>query len=740
MKLIKLLLKLIFGLIFIVVIIAITIPFIIDPNDYKQQIAEQVKLQTGRDLKISGDITASLSLPSSIAFELGATEMSHPGAFAKLTQNPFIQVNQVAINASILPLIQENRLEIGKIILDKANIYLIKDKQGKTNWESFSANDPSKKTKPLASKEPSASKKPVAEEKLETKDLPEITIAGVEITNSTLFFDDLSTGQQIELNQINLTVSELKENTPIDVDFNLRFKVNNKDPNTNLTGNLSLKTQADINLKQQHFQLNKMLLDLSIAGKTIPGGKNTTTLSANIILDLAKQQLMIEQLTMGTYQLDLIGDIKVTKLMTEPQFKGQLTLAEFSPKELMKQLDIAIPELKNPQRLSSSKVHLRLSGNAKQLKLTELDVSLDDISIKGDATVLNFTSPSYLVNLSINKLFLDDYAVVSSDKINEKKPTNTTKPSNNKENKSPPVALIPVKLLKSLNINGQLKIAELSSNGIKMSHIILGLKSKNGLITLDPVQSDFYKGKLELKTTIDVRKKTPKIAIEQKFNKIDLGQLLLDATGTKEFTGTANISSKLTSHGNFQSELIKNTNGKGNFLITDGSINKLEILHNVRQAYALLQNKPSPTQKQKENTAFTELKGSVNIKNGVLTNKDLFSKSPVLQLTGAGYADLSKQYLDYTLNVFLLNSMQIDKQTNSTDFKSKAFPYTIKGKFSELSQQASLENIVKQQAKEEANKQVQVQLKKYSESKQGKKIEDAIGKDNMKKLQGLFKF
>ena len=60
MKLIKFLLKTIVTLILLIVIIAIAIPFLINPNDYKQQIAEQVKLQTGRDLKINGDKTSRL--------------------------------------------------------------------------------------------------------------------------------------------------------------------------------------------------------------------------------------------------------------------------------------------------------------------------------------------------------------------------------------------------------------------------------------------------------------------------------------------------------------------------------------------------------------------------------------------------------------------------------------------------------------------------------------------------------
>ena len=744
MKFIKYLLITLFSLLILVIIAAITIPMFIDPNDYKQQIEQQVKQQTGRELNVIGDIKVSLGLspaylPTSLAFELGETELSNLPVFSSLTKNPFIKVNKIAVNASILPLLQENRLEVGKIILDQANIFLLKNKQGQANWEkilitedSAPADKQSKKT------EPSSSKK-------SDKPMPEIQLAGVEIKDSIIRFDDYSSGQHVNLDKLQLNISELKENKPVDLNFTSKFDSSN----LKLKGNFAIKTQATLNLKQQHYQLNKTSFDLSVLGPDIPGGKNETRLSGNIILDLAKQLLTIEQMNLDTYQLNLKGDLKVTDLIANPQFKSQFELAPFSPKELMKQLDIKAPKMKNSNVLNTAKIRLQLEGDSKQLKLTSLDAALDDITIKGNASIHNLKQPSYQVNLDINKLHLDNYAIIVDETTTQaKSPAKTTqgKQESVPVVKNKPVSaaqnqpIIPVELLKSLNVNGQLKIAELLSNGIKMTQIVLTVKSKNGLITLDPVQSDFYKGKLQLKTTIDVRKKTPKITLKQDFSQIDLGQLLLDATGTQEFTGTANISSQLTTQGNFQQQLIKNSNGNGKFIITDGHIAKLDILHSLRKANAIFSGDPMPTQKQEENTKFTELKGSVKIKNGVVHNQDLFSKSPVMQLTGAGYADLPKQYLDYTLKVMLLNSLQIDDMSNATDYKNKEFPYTIKGKFSDLSKQANVKDILKKQVKAEAKKQLGKKLDKHLEGEKGQKLKEKIGEENLNKLKGLFKF
>lgn len=745
MKIVKIFLISIFSLLLLIIIAAIAIPILIDPNDYKQQIEQQVKQQTGRELKIIGDINISLSLsanylPTSLAFELGKIELSNPPNFSKNAQKPFLTVNKAAINASILPLLQENRLEVGKVILDQANIFLLKNKQGQSNWESFSATDSPSTSKQKTSTAPQKSSE------IADKKIPEIQIAGVTIKDSIVSFDDYSSGQHIVLNKLNLNISELKENKPIDVDFSTHFSSSPSDPASNFTindqkldGIFSIKTLTTINIKQQNFQLNNTTLDLSASSAVIPGGKNHTRLSGNIILDLSKQLLTIEQLDLNSYQLNLKGNLSVSNLMLKPQFKSYFELAQFSPKELMKQLNIAVPKMKNSTVLNTAKMKMQLTGNTDQLNLTSLDVALDEITIKGSASILNFKQPAYQIKLDINKLHLDDYALVVDKKVVDKPVTD--KSVNQKKTVIVQVQpLIPVELIKGLNVNGQLKIGELISNNIKMSQITLMLKSKNGLLKLDPVQSDFYKGRLKLKTTIDVRKKTPEISLQQNFSQIDLGDLLFDATGTKEFTGLANISSQLITRGNFQEELLKNSNGKGKFLITDGHIAKLDIIHSLRKAHSLFYGKPMATAQQESNTSFTELKGSVRIENGVVHNQDLFSKSPVMQLTGAGYADLPRQYMDYTLKVLLLNSLQIDKDTEATDYRGKEIPYTIKGKFSELSKQANVKDILKQKAKAEVKKQFSKQLDKQLKGDKANKIKEKIGAENLNKLKGLFKF
>ena len=140
---------------------------------------------------------------------------------------------------------------------------------------------------------------------------------------------------------------------------------------------------------------------------------------------------------------------------------------------------------------------------------------------------------------------------------------------------------------------------------------------------------------------------------------------------------------------------------------------------------------PVPTDTQDQNTKFTELKGTYTITNGVFRNNDLTSKSPVMELTGKGYADFPKEYLDYTLNVKLLNSLRIDENSQGTDYRGKEIPYTIKGKFSELSQEANITKVLEQEVKKKISEKI--------DDKLGDKLNEKLGDELGDKLKGFLK-
>ena len=713
-KLIKIILWSLASLVVIVVLAAILIPILVNPNDYKDDIAQQVYQKTGRTLTIEGDIDLSISLPLSVSLDLGKTELSNAKGFG---DQPFARIDGVSLYVAIMPLLTQNRLDIGEVRLNNMALNLIKNKDGKTNWADLSGEKsaPEKETEAVSS---TGTAKPASEK----ASMPAISVAGLSVKDAQISWTDKQNNQHIVLSKANISISELIENKP----FNLEISTLINSTNPEMKGSFKLTSSPTISLAQQLFKLPKTRLTLDLTGSTLPGGATKTTLGGDIVFDGLKQLLDINGMKLTSYDMVINGQFHAAKLDSAPEYNGKISIEKFSPKQLAAALGAALPAMKQEQALSSADAQLSFKGNQNNLNISSLTANLDDTALTGTAAIKNFQKPVYGFDLNLNQLNLDYYAMAAPEQAASKTPAPEaeTKKTASKGKPAANAPIFPVETLRSLNLDGKLTIGQFIAGGAKMTNVVIVLKGKDGLVQLAPLKADLYKGNINLKTTLDARSNTPKLKIINELKGVQIGDLLQDVSGSQEITGTANISANITTAGNDKDRLIKNSNGVVKLLVANGHVKKLDVINTLRKAEAMLKGRSVPTQAQEQNTKFSELKGTFNIKNGVVKNNDLSSKSPVMELTGAGYADLPKEYLDYTLKVKLLNSLKIDEKSQGTDYRGKEIPYTIKGKFSELKQEANISKVLEQQAK------------KKVEEKLNEKLEEKFGD----KFKGLLKF
>lgn len=719
-KLIKFFLWMIISLVFVIVLAVILIPLLVDPNDYKDEITQLVYKQTGRTLTIEGNIDLAFSLPLSVSLDLGKIELSNAEGF---TEIPFAKMQDASLFVSIWPLINENRLEVGKIKLSGMELNLMKNKQGKTNWADLSAEKDSGTT---SSKKKAQTAPETTTDKNNEVRLPEINIAGINITNAQINWTDEQAGQKISLSKSAITISELIEDKP----FKLQLSSHIESNNPAIKGDFSLQSAPVISLSKQLFQLPETSLSVDLSGKMLPGGGNKTILGGDIVFDGNAQTLDISKMKLTSYDVTINGQFQAGNFDTAVQYNGKVNIEPFSPKILATVLGAALPEMKQAKALNTADAKITFKGDEDTITISSLEAKLDETSLKGTAAVSHFKAPHYAFDLILNQLDLDYYALAATENAASKpapeKPVSDKPKPEQKIAKKPQseTPVFPIETLRQLNLDGKLAIAKFAAGGAKMSNVVIVLKGNKGQVQLIPLKADLYKGSINLKTTLDARGKIPKLKIVNELKNVQIGDLLQDVTGSQEFTGSANISADISTSGNDKDRLVKNSNGIAKLLVTDGHIKKLDILTTIRQADALLKGKSIPSESQDANTKFTELKGTMKIKNGVIHNNDLASQSPLMHVTGKGYIDFPKEYLDYTLSVKVLNSMKIDKNSQGTDVKGKEIPYTIKGKFSEISQNASINKVVEKEVKKQVEKELNKQLEKQFGDK----------------FKGLFKF
>ena len=116
------------GLILLIVIAMIVLPMVIDPNQFKGQIAAAVESNTGRQLAIEGDL--GLSVFPWLGLEIGATSLANAAGFS---DRPFAKVDTVQVRVKLLPLLRKE-LQMDTVILKGLQLSLETDAGGNTNW------------------------------------------------------------------------------------------------------------------------------------------------------------------------------------------------------------------------------------------------------------------------------------------------------------------------------------------------------------------------------------------------------------------------------------------------------------------------------------------------------------------------------------------------------------------------------------------------------------------------------
>ncbi|MEM7359019.1 MAG: AsmA family protein [Pseudomonadota bacterium] len=178
--------------ILLIALAALIVPRVVDPNDYRDNIARVVKQETGRDLALNGDL--SISVFPWLGIRTQQLSLSQPAEIG----GKMLSVQSAQLRVRLLPLFSK-QLEIDTVVLERPELELVTLKSG-TN--SFSGLNDSAPDSSAATEDASTA---VA-----------LLIQGVELTDGRLVWDDRSEGQRIEvanfqLNTGNLIGTELAE-------------------------------------------------------------------------------------------------------------------------------------------------------------------------------------------------------------------------------------------------------------------------------------------------------------------------------------------------------------------------------------------------------------------------------------------------------------------------------------------------------------------------------------------------
>ena len=715
-KLIKFLLVTLAVLVTLIVITAVALPLLFDPNDYKPQITELVKEQTGRDLKIPGEI--ELSVFPWLGIKLGKVELSNAKGFGK---QAFAKIDSVDVRVELLPLLKK-QVRIGRVELSGLKLDLQRNAEGSTNWDDLVKQD-----KPITQKQaakPATGSEPALA-------IASLAVGGISINNASASWKDQQAKQHIQVQDLNLVSGAISIGKPVKFELTTRFKSNAPD----IGGMLQLATTALFNPDNQVLTLDNTKLTTSLSGKALPANKLDTTLSTNkTIFNQKKQSLNVQGLTFAAFGIKLHSDLEATGLDKTPRYQISLASDKFSLQDIAKQLAIDLPKTADPNVLSRLQLSTKLVGDTNNVTLKPLNLTLDDSNLDGYLQINNFSKPAIRYQLTIDAINADRYLPPASTN-QEKKPVSPAAAASSQ------ATLLPTELLRGLNIKGDLKIGQLQITNLHSEKIQLGTNAKNGVIRLHPIKANMYKGSYNGDIKLDVRGNTPYIAMNENLNNINIGPLIKDMMDKDIIEGTTNLNAKLTARGNTIPDIRKTLNGSAGFEFKDGFVKGIDIYYYKNKLDALRNNTAPPVKDKNAKTEFAKLKGTLNIKNGIAKNNDLSATMPLARVIGKGTINFVAQSIDYTAYAKVTSSAKVHQGKTYAQINKPALPVHIKGPLTKPEISVDYQSVLKAEARKKIDKK-KAEAKRELDKKRKQKEQQAKDKLKQKlddKLKDLFK-
>ena len=651
----------------LVAAVAIGVLTLVDPNDFKEEIAAAAKENTGRELTIVGDM--EMTVFPWLGVKIGKVTLGNAAGFKS---DVFAGSERVEARVQLEPLLLKQELIMDTVTLHGLTVNLERDKAGKTNWDD------------LASGGSSASSSSAGGSSREG--LATLALGGIDLQDAKVSFIDAAQGQSVEISGLSLSTGAITPGAPVDLSAQASFALGSP----KLQGNIGLSGTVNVDGTGQSISVDGLELTTSVTGDTLPSGSLEAAVKAAVTADVAAGTAKIADLRLEAAGLKATGGFDLVGLNAEPKISGKIAVAKFNAKEILGRLGIDIPATADANALTAVSLQGNLSATAKQAGLSNMTITLDETAITGTARVADFASSALRFELNVDKLDADKYLPPASD-------TPAATPAAG----AAQATSIPVETIRPLNVRGKLAIGSLKIAKANMTDVKLVVSADKGLVRLVPVAAKLYGGSYAGKIVLDARRKVPKLSIDEKLAGVQISPLLTDLQGIDRLSGTAHVAVKATATGAGPDAMKKSLNGAGSFKFTNGALKGVNIAAMIREAKATALGGRADQSKEPLQTDFSEMGGTFKVRKGLVSNGDFLAKTPLLRLTGKGTANLVSEAIDYSAVVSVVATAKGQGGKELADLAGLDVPVKIGGTFGAPQYGLDMEKLVEAIAKSE---------------------------------------
>jgi len=770
MKFIKWLFYLLFGLVIFIVVAAVLVPMLFDINDYKSTIADEVENRTGRAISLDGDL--ELTVFPWLGVETGALSLANAAGFGdepmlavdaaavhvKLIPLIFdreFEINTVVLDTPRLRLIKNAdgttnwgdltgedtgdseaaaggvaALTIGGVqIEDGQLVYEDRSTGQTTRLESIEMDSSA-----IEFGEPSdvALAFDIKDGEYTDAHISLATELTVHLARKVVEAGDLELKINGEIQTIQLdTTAE----GALTVDANAQtvtapdLHISGESAVAGLSANFDLRGNMDANLTSQIIQVSGMTLHTEGESNGQPFAADA---KGKFNSKPEGQSLILEELTAETELNDLplsfAGPLKLFlkpesynfasdslelswgalrasgnangQWSVLPRINAELRVAPFNPRHLLQELGSEW-ETTDPEVLSTAsggialKAELRSGGT---LKLEGL--ALDDSTLNGQISVNNFIGPDLNVEVAIDTIDLDRY-MPPSDEEAVATPTAAVAVG---------AAQLPVELLRSLVLDGNIRIGALTMAKLTATNMNFALAAGDGILQITP-SADFYSGKYRGDMQLDATGDTMLFSVNERITGISAEPLTKDMLGEARIAGTGNLEMKVQGDAN---DPLRSATGDYQFGFTDGAVIGVNVAQLLRKAKAMFEGRRATADESDvQQTDFSDMTLNGTLANGIM-NGTVALKAPLLRIDGNGTINLEDGMVNALIKPVLVETSRGQGGAELADLSGIPIPIRVSGPFSSPGYSIDFEALIQ----EEATKTLQNELLKILQPKE----------------------
>ncbi|GGJ83629.1 AsmA family protein [Pseudomonas matsuisoli] len=638
------------GLLLILVALGFALTHFFDPNDYKDEIKQIARDKANLELDLRGDIGWSL-------FPWLGIEL-HDATLASATtpEKPFANLQMIGLSVRVLPLLRKE-VEMSDIRVQGLDLTLQRDEKGHGNWENVG-----RPATASADVQPEPASTPAQTQPNSTRSGSplKLDIDSLTVNDSRIDYHDVRSGQQFAAEGIEVSTGAIREGSSIPL--KMSFHLSTAKPVTRSQAEISGELRFDRALER--YQLDNASVTGDISGEPFNGKAINFSTQGQLLVDRAAQIAEWTNMKLSANDLRALGDFRVRQLENDPQIEGALSIAELNLRTFLDSVGIELPKMAAADALSRFEMTTRLQGSTNSVTLDELKLGLDGSSLTGNVAVTDLQKQALRLQLKGDQLDADRYLPPSEDDAARKQRQATVaqstggagttplpdKPSEQAWSDAP---VLPIDRLRTLNMQVALDLGKLTVKKIPMEGVSLRSSANDGDLQIQNLRGSLDGGDFQSSARVDVRPAQPQLSLKASTSGVPVERFLQKEEQPSPLKGALDLNLAFTTSGNSERAWVEALNGNANFLLNDGVLVDANLEQQLCRGIALLNRENLAGEPRSKDTPFRELKGALNVRNGVANNPDLRARIPGLTVNGNGDLDLRVMGMDYRVGIVI---------------------------------------------------------------------------------------